>query len=92
MTSPAVRDDVQIDRVSSAAICEEIDDRLRIDLTSKPERLPRHMTMLVEQIAQNDGVSALTQRRRQSRSDQICTDSRRSACDAALNQRAWVSP
>ena len=60
MTSPAVRNDVQIDRVSSAAISEEIGDRLRIDLTTgRPDRLPRHIRMLVEQIAQNDCVPAL---------------------------------
>jgi hypothetical protein len=59
MTSPAVRNDVQIDHVSSAAICEEIGDRLRINLTGKPDRLPQHMTMLVEQMTQNDCVSAV---------------------------------
>ena len=60
MTSPAVRNDIQIDRVSSAAICEEIGDRLRIDLTTgKPDRLAQHMRILVEQIAQNDCVPAL---------------------------------
>jgi hypothetical protein len=56
MTDRALRNDIQIDRVSSAAICEEIGDRLRIDLTGKPDRLPRHMRMLVEQIAQNDSA------------------------------------
>jgi hypothetical protein len=59
MTNPAVRNDTQIDRVCSAAICEEMGDRLRIDLTAKPERLPQHMRMLVEQMALNDRVSAL---------------------------------
>jgi hypothetical protein len=49
MTSPAVRNDIQIDRVFSAAICEEM-DRLRIALTSEPNRLPRRMTMLVEEL------------------------------------------
>jgi len=65
MTSPAIRNDIHIDRVSSAAICEEVGDRLRIGLTGKPERLPDHMRMLVQQIALNDGVSALIQRRKQ---------------------------
>ena len=59
MTSSAVRNDIPIDRVSSAAICEEVGDRLPIDLTGKPGRLPRHMRMLVEQMAQNDCVPAL---------------------------------
>ena len=56
MTSPAVRNDTQIDHVSSAAICEEVGDRLRTTLTCAPNGLPRHMTMLVEQIALTDGV------------------------------------
>jgi hypothetical protein len=50
MTSPAVRNDIQIDRVCSAAICEEIGDQLRIILAGEPSRLPQHMTMLVEQL------------------------------------------
>jgi hypothetical protein len=57
MTSPAVRNDTQIEHVSSAAICEEIGNRLRITLIGAPNGLPRHMTMLVEQIALTDGVS-----------------------------------
>jgi hypothetical protein len=67
MTNPAVRNDIQIDRVSSAAICEEVGDRLRVDLTGKPERMPQHMRMLVEQIARNEGISALTQRQKRIR-------------------------
>jgi hypothetical protein len=58
MSSPAARNDIHIDRVSSAAICEEVGDRLRIGLTGKPERLPQQMRMLVEQIAQNDSDPA----------------------------------
>jgi hypothetical protein len=57
MTSPAAPNDIHIDRVSSAAICEEIADRLRIDMTGEPERVPQHMRMLVQQITQNDRVS-----------------------------------
>jgi hypothetical protein len=64
MTNPVVRKDIQIDRVSSAAICEEIGDRLRIDLTGKPDRLPRHMRMLVEQMAQNDSDPAVRSAKR----------------------------
>jgi hypothetical protein len=64
MTNPAVRKNIQIDRVSSAAICEEVGDRLRIGLTGKPERMPQHMRMLVEQIAQNDRVSAVRSAKR----------------------------
>jgi len=51
--------DNQIDHVSSAAICEEIGDRLRTNLTGAPVRLPQHMMMLVEEMAQNDCVSAV---------------------------------
>jgi hypothetical protein len=59
MTNPAVRNDLQIDRGCGAAICEEIGDRLRINLKGGPERLPQHMMMLVEQMAQNDYVSTV---------------------------------
>jgi hypothetical protein len=65
MTNPAVRNDIHIDRVSSAAICEEMGDRLRIGLKGGPERIPQHIRTLVEQIALNDGVSALTRRQKQ---------------------------
>jgi hypothetical protein len=64
MTSPAVRNDTQIDHVSSAAICEEVGDRLRNTLTCAPNGLPRHMTMLVEQIALTDGVSRPSRQKR----------------------------
>ncbi len=58
MSSPADRNQIQINRVSSAAICEEIGDRLRISLKGAPGRLPQHMVMLVEQMARNDYVFA----------------------------------
>jgi hypothetical protein len=64
MTNPAVRKNIQIDRVSSAAICEEVGDRLRIGLTGKPERMPQHLRMLVEQIAKNDSASAVLSAKR----------------------------
>jgi hypothetical protein len=54
MTGPVVRNDTQIDHVSSAAISEEIGDRLRTNLTGESVRLPQHMMMLVEQMAQNE--------------------------------------
>jgi hypothetical protein len=57
MSSPAVRNDIQIDRVCSVAICEEVGDRLRISLAGVPGRLPQHMMMLVEQMARNDCLS-----------------------------------
>jgi hypothetical protein len=59
MTGPVVRNDTQIDHASSAAICEEIGHRLRINVTGAPDRLPPHMMMVVEQMAQNDCVSAI---------------------------------
>jgi hypothetical protein len=58
MTSPAVRNDIQIERIVCAAICEEIGDRLRIELADASDPLPRHMAMLVEQMVQSDRVSA----------------------------------
>jgi hypothetical protein len=50
VTRPAVRNDIQIDRACSIAISEEIGGRLRIALTSEPNRLPQRMTMLVEEL------------------------------------------
>ena len=64
MTGPAARKDTQIDHVSSAAICEEVGERLRITLTGAPNGLPRHMTMLVEQIALTDGVGRISRGKR----------------------------
>lgn len=60
MTSAVVRNDIQIDRVCSAAICEEIGDRLRITLTREPNQLPQHMTMLVEQMRWTDSSAVLS--------------------------------
>jgi hypothetical protein len=52
MTSPVVRNDSPIERECSAAISEEIGDRLRIDLGREPdELLPERMMMLVDQMA-----------------------------------------
>ena len=59
MTIQHLRTDIQIDHVSSAAICEEIGDRLRITMTGEPDRLPQQMMMLVKQMTQNDCVSAV---------------------------------
>ena len=52
MTSPSVRNAIQIDGVCSAAICEEIADRLlRTTFAGEPGRLPHHIKTLVEQMA-----------------------------------------
>lgn len=59
MSSPAARNDIQVDRVCSAAICAEMGDRLRIGLKGAPGQLPHHLLMLVEQIARNDDVSTV---------------------------------
>jgi hypothetical protein len=59
MSSPVIRTDIQIAQVCSAAICEEIGDRLRINLAGEHDRLPHHMTMLVEELAQSDELSPL---------------------------------
>ena len=45
MTSPVVRNDSQIERECSAAICEEIGDRLRINMTRHPDDLLPEMTL-----------------------------------------------
>ncbi|HKH03226.1 MAG TPA: hypothetical protein VKB08_21260 [Bradyrhizobium sp.] len=57
MTSPVVRNDSQIERECSAAICEEIGDRLRINMTRHPDDLlPEHMMTLVDQMAAKQPV------------------------------------
>jgi len=56
MTTPALPNEIQIDRACSAAICEEIGDRLRIRLGAEPNRLPQDMLTLVDQMLQ---ISAL---------------------------------
>ena len=55
MTCSAVRSDIAFDLGCSAAICEEIGDRLRVTMAGGPGGLPRHMMVLVEQIARTDG-------------------------------------
>jgi hypothetical protein len=45
------RNDNQIDRACSLAICEEMGDRLRQILAQTTRRLPQHMINLVERMA-----------------------------------------
>jgi hypothetical protein len=55
MTSPSVRNDVQIDDACSAAICKEIADRLlRTTAAGESGRLPQRIKILVEQMAGMD--------------------------------------
>ena len=54
MIRPEARNAIQIDRVCSAAICEEIGARLRIRLAGEHDRLPQHLTTLMEAIRTND--------------------------------------
>jgi hypothetical protein len=57
MASPVVRNDSQIQRECSAAICEEIGDRLRINLARQPDDLlPENMMTLVDQMAAEQPV------------------------------------
>jgi hypothetical protein len=64
MTSPSVQNAIQIDGVCSAAICEEIADRLlRTTFAGEPDRLPQHIETLVEQIAAADCRPPLVARR-----------------------------
>jgi hypothetical protein len=56
MTRPAVRNDIQIAFGSSAALREEIGDRLRISLSGRPRGLPQHMMVPVAQIARIDSA------------------------------------
>jgi hypothetical protein len=59
MSSPAAQNDNRVDRFCSGAICEEIGDRLRINLAGEPDRLTRRIMMPVEQMAHDDCVSAV---------------------------------
>jgi hypothetical protein len=54
MISPEARNAIQIDRACSAAICEEIGVRLRIGLAAEHDRLPQHLTTLMDAIRTND--------------------------------------
>ena len=54
MNSPEARNAIQIDRVCSAAICEEIGARLRIKLACEHDRLPQHLITLMDAIRTND--------------------------------------
>jgi len=47
----AVRNEIRIDRACSAAICEEIGDRLRFAPAPVPDRLPQHLMLLLARIA-----------------------------------------
>jgi hypothetical protein len=60
MTTQAVRNHIQMDGAGSAAISEEIADRLRITLAAEPDQLPRHMMMLVDQMAADQHCVHLT--------------------------------
>jgi len=55
MTSPAVRSDIEFNIGCSTALREEIGDRLRMTLAGGPSGSPRHMTVLVAQMARIDG-------------------------------------
>jgi hypothetical protein len=55
MTSPSVQNAIQIDGVCSAAICEEIADRLlRTTFAGQADRLPQRIKTLVEQMVTSD--------------------------------------
>jgi hypothetical protein len=54
MNSPEARNAIQIDRACSAAICEEIGVRLRIRLADQHDRLPQHLTTLMDALRTKD--------------------------------------
>jgi hypothetical protein len=54
MNSPEARNAIQIDRACSAAICEEIGVRLRIRLAGQHDRLPQHLTALMDALRTKD--------------------------------------
>ena len=72
MNSPDVRNAIEIDRGSSLAICDEIGDRLRSKLGGEHDPLPRHLTALVDRIAQISSHSKQATLVMTSRSDPAC--------------------
>ncbi|HEX2653646.1 MAG TPA: hypothetical protein VHN11_08350 [Xanthobacteraceae bacterium] len=54
MTNLEARNAIQIGRVCSAAICEEIGARLRIRLAGERDRLPQHLITLMDAMRTND--------------------------------------
>ena len=54
MIGPEARNAIQIDRVFSAAICEETGARLRIRLAGEHDRLPLHLITLMDVIRTKD--------------------------------------
>jgi hypothetical protein len=51
------RNNSQIDHLSSAAICDEIGDRLRLILKRTASQLPQHMMNLVKRMAIHERIS-----------------------------------
>jgi hypothetical protein len=54
MIDSKARNAIQIDRACSAAICEEIGVRLRIQLAGEHDRLPQHLITLMDAMRTND--------------------------------------
>jgi predicted kinase len=54
MTNPAHQSDVQINRIHSGAICEEIGERLSARLGPQSNELPARLLALMEQLAKVD--------------------------------------
>jgi hypothetical protein len=51
MPHPAPRKDIQIDRIHSGAVCEEMGDRLSIALGPQSIELPPRMLALIKRLA-----------------------------------------
>ncbi|MEA2913503.1 MAG: hypothetical protein QOJ15_5584 [Bradyrhizobium sp.] len=49
---------LQIDSGHCRAICDEIGDRLRIVLAREPGEIPQRLRMLIDRLAELDGVPA----------------------------------
>jgi hypothetical protein len=50
MIGPALRGDVQIDRVHNAALRREIGERLAVGLGNEPIGMPPHLMMLMNRL------------------------------------------
>jgi hypothetical protein len=62
MSNPAQQNDVQIDRIHSGAVCEEIAERLRQALDRQSDALSPRLHALIEQLSKRRKDPAKTRR------------------------------
>ena len=58
------QNDVQINRIHSRAVCDEIGERLSVALSSQSIELPSHLVALIKELATIEPREALSEVRR----------------------------